>query len=562
MTKRAVSRQTGRNSIGSGGHAGRAARLQAKTETEGGAVCGAPLWLPAGRSSFGIVRSEKTSRPLRHFRLSNLVLNATILGIGLALAGCLGKDAPAPTAVPPPPAPTPVVRGPNPADLADAPAAPPAILRQAAEPRAAISYTLTALNLPGAIDARPGAWSPDGSRLVAYVGGPEADGGWRGRLWLADAESAEGIWDSGDMEGDPAREQMAVWLADGSLALARHDGSFVNPDGEALAAVPGIDGQPRQVFADPSGSRVLLLGPEGAWIAAPGGAARFLSGWPAEDRAGWSFSPDGTRLALGRPDGRYTLIDLTSGEAERITEGIELVDQGPMPPPRWLADGRLLLTAPRELRYLDGSDFDYRLIELDGLTAKSLSEAIGIAANPLPVQDLVEQISPDGRYLLFPQYLRGEREDQARLHATWIYDIQASTARPLSPLAEARWSPAGDRLAIPRGDAIDIFDPAGTAAIVLPMPAADRDALEWSPDGRWILSHDGAGGLWLAAADGSAAPLPVAQHAAWSPRPSWRRDGNRLALARAVEALDSGAEDGARPSLRILLLDLSLAPLP
>ncbi len=441
-----------------------------------------------------------------------------------------------------------------------APAAVPTLARVAPEARQAITYSLTQVDLPAGLEGRPGPWSPDGSALVAYFGGADARGSWSGRLWIVDAETGRPRHDSGDVQADPAERQAAAWLADGRLALARADGMFVDAQGDPLDSPAGLDGQIRQVFADPTGQRILATGPDGAWIVQPGGAARFLSGWPPAGQANWSWSPDGTRILLGHADGRYALIDAQTGESIRIADGFERPGAEGLPAPRWLADGRVLLAAARELRYQDGSEFDHRLVDPASTAASSLTEFLGIPRNPLRPERLDRWVSPRGRYLLYPEYAAGESEDAASARATWLLDLEAGRLRSMAPLdGRPHWSPPGDRFAVIGGSTIDLYDPEMGPVLSQSLPEAAIEPPAWSPDGRWLLLRSAGERLWLLAADGSAEPLLLAEGVTWPPAPTWSPASPRFAMALAG---NPDAPDEADAAPRLLLVTVGLAPRP
>ncbi|MCB0215968.1 MAG: PD40 domain-containing protein, partial [Chloroflexi bacterium] len=438
------------------------------------------------------------------------------------------------------------------------PSPPPAPVRVAPRASAAITRSLQAVDFPAGWTVRPGPWSPDGERLVAYA----AETGAAGRLWIVDAESGRPIWDSGDVEVDPAREQAAAWMADGSLAIARRDGMFVDRQGAILDQPAGVDGQPRELFPDPLGQRLLVIGPDGAWIVQRGAAARFLAGWPPAGQAGWSWSRDGLRLALGRPDGHYAVIDALTGEAKRVAEGIERPDVEGMPKPRWLSDGRLLLTAAREIRYQDAARYDHRLVDPESADASSLVETLGIPQNPARPQAIDGAVSPDGRYLLYPEFAgpAPEAGAPAPQRATWLLDLEAGRLRSMPPLGSVSWSPTSDRFAIASASGIDLFDPEMGPVLELPMPPTRTRDLIWSPDGRWLLARDADAGLWLMATDGSAGPDRLAEGVDWRPAPTWSPDGDRIALSSATsDALDA-TPIGAAP--RLVLMRIGKEALP
>lgn len=95
-------------------------------------------------------------------------------------------------------------------------------------------------------------------------------------------------------------------------------------------------------------------------------------------------------------------------------------------------------------------------------------------------------------------------------------------------------SPDGKRIAFRRGGALSIFDL--EAKDVKPVVAGFDPSIDyrWSPDSQWIAyatdDRDFNSDVWVARADGSAAPVNVSRHPANDGAPRWSADGKVLAF--------------------------------
>jgi len=497
----------------------------------------------------------------------NVAAVALPIALAFACAGC--DDGPGePTAVARPPAEAPAVD----AVLGGStePAADPTLI--AAGPPIALSVrAMNPVRRPdlAAADLRPGRWSPDGGALVAWQVVDRAATVLAGRAWLVAAPADDGtgqaplpspVWDSGDIEGplEPGLEHLAVWLADGTLAVARSDEMLITADGLPGPPVAGLgERQLRGLLPAPDGTRLLAYGPAGAWIVAADGRAEAVaesaaasSARAAEGLGAWTWRPDGGALAAA--GGAEILVaDLLTGGPLAIVARVDAVGGDPVADaastpegsadqpamPRWLADGTLFLGGPSPLAG-GRPDYLYRAIHADGTIAFALPEQLGRDPSPVPVAGASAWVAPDGRAILYPEVVAGP--DGPAVRASWLYDVATGQARALPPMVDAVWSPDGGRVAWSEAGAVLVRDlDSDRVAVLASAGAAGSARFAWSPDGRWLLFGGALGDLWLARADATAGTVRVAEDVAWEPLgPTWSPSSDRFALA--VRGPDGG----------------------
>jgi len=408
-----------------------------------------------------------------------------------------------------------------------------------------------------AMDVLPGPWSPDGKSLVAYVVDREdqdATGMWiNGRLWTVDADRAAPLWDSGDMQGPVPDERMAEWRADGTLVLARADGMLVRPDGSEAGEVRGIDLQVREVDVAPDGVTVFANGPEGSWLVDGSGTARGIAGVLKPGIDNWEWRPDSARLATAGSGGRYGVIDVPSATYRPIADSPNIgAGGGRIAAPRWLADGRVLLSDATYVEDAGGGHTEHWIVEPDTLAITRADDLLGVPRGEGVDAIALHWVSPGGRHIVHPEYTSvpmppppypgaatpGPGATMREQRATRIYDVALATSRAIETVQESRWAPAGDRFAGTGPDrrGLWVYDAAAGSKAAIVGPDVTVAWLVWSPDGRWLLfsddpPNDSIAGLWLAASDGGAAPVRVAggdgfwQYVTWSPA------GDRFAVS-------------------------------
>lgn len=470
-----------------------------------------------------------------------------------AIAACRDEAAD-PTPVDRPPTPEPTAASPD--DAAAAPAAEPTLI--AAGPPVALSVrAMSPVRRPdrGPADLRPGRWAPGGDALVAWEAVSPAEPAPAGRAWLVAAPRGDGVggaplpsavWDSGDVEGPwgGGLDRLAVWLAGGTLAVARSDEMLVARDGQPAEAVVGLgERQLRGLQLAPDGTRLVAYGPDGAWIVAEDGTAAPLAGVPEGGAEGWAWRADGDALAAARgteilvadlaaggPLEVVARVDATGEGEEPASAGSAAGGDGPAAAPRWLADGTLFLGAPSPLAG-DRAGHAYRAIAPDGSAAVALPMALGFEPMPVPVAGAAAWVSPGGHAILVPEIVAGP--DGPAVRASWLYDVATRAGRELPPMVDAVWSPDGARLAwVEAGALLSRHVPTGRVAVLAETGAAGGGRLAWSPDGRWLLYAGAFGDLWLARADATSGTVRVADSVAWEPvGPTWAPGSDRFAVA-------------------------------
>ncbi len=233
----------------------------------------------------------------------------------------------------------------------------------------------------GPVDAglslRPGAWSPDGTR-IAFGGWDDGDAH-RSGIYVGASTGGGQLRRVTSVEG--AMDSPIAWSADGSRILfARSHGDgdahalyVVDPDGSGLVQVAG---EVSLQFADsaavsPDGGRVAYVVAGGSWKGEPtssvvvfnvrtGERTRVWSG-PGPTAVGWS--PDGTKLVFDEGyQGGVRLLVLDPTNENGIDAGGDVVSQSDALRGccgRWSPDGAWLLAVSMgslQIVHPDGSE--------------------------------------------------------------------------------------------------------------------------------------------------------------------------------------------------------------
>lgn len=193
-------------------------------------------------------------------------------------------------------------------------------------------------------DAELRAWrASDGAPLgvVARLSSKSFAGGFAPRTahFAAASRGRVGIWDVEhhtllrSLSTRISTTWMLGWSADGATIHTAHEGGAVRlwaartgPLRWSRALPGGANGRLRIA---PDGRSAIATAARGAWrIALPGGAAQRLE--TAISGLIWAavFSPDGSRLALGGPDGTIEIWDPTTGSRLHAWRDIRMMEAG------------------------------------------------------------------------------------------------------------------------------------------------------------------------------------------------------------------------------------------
>ncbi|WP_028064540.1 WD40 repeat domain-containing protein [Solirubrobacter soli] len=231
-----------------------------------------------------------------------------------------------------------------------------------------------------------------------------------------------------------------------------------------------------------SGARRIRLGgyddatwsPHGLFVGATDGRALVALN-PANGALRWRLVPGGTvSVPRWAPDGLH--VAYRAGGALRIVYGngrhdvLAGKDMAPVAP-AWRP------TTPRTVAWANANG---TVTVEDADTAKVLRSYRSAAVRHLAW-------SHDGRKLL----IAGRRNGT-------IHDYVTGARTPVKldgDLLAAAYGPPGLALAVRHGDRTEIR----LRGSVLFSAGGRLDDLEWSPDGRWLLAGDAAGGQWLLA---------------------------------------------------------------
>lgn len=253
-----------------------------------------------------------------------------------------------------------------------------------------------------------------------------------------------------------------------------------------------------QPQVSPSGDRVLFARKHcgeknkmlsNLWLAdiASGEVRQFTSG-ERDGAALWS--PDGSSIAFvsGRSESKpqIFLIPASGGEATQLTD----FPEGSIREMKWSPNGKRIAVAFRPTA------------EEWTEEAKKKREAEGLSVPPRVIETMWYRLDGDGYF-------------QQQRHHLYLVDVESGDHRKLfdkdaTGFFSFDWSPDGTRLAVAANTAKDaLLKPwksriylvdakTGAAKLVPEQEDGDREAVRWSPDGKWIAwaGRLGRNALW------------------------------------------------------------------
>jgi hypothetical protein len=246
-----------------------------------------------------------------------------------------------------------------------------------------------------------------------------------------------------------------------------------------LRRVVGIETAKPPLASLPAGGRVLVAGPQGAWVMAADGSARRLGGFREA-----SWSPLGRFVVAVNP-ARNELVAVEPEGAVRWT----LARAGPIRLPRWggsAADTRIAYLAGRTLRVVAGDGTGDRLLA---------SRTRPVAPSWRPGSDhVVSYVTASGSVVTVDA-------DTGRVAWRW--------RPPAAPLG-VEWAPNGRRLLVRAARFLWVLGPDGAVRFELLRPPAApvADATFARSGVAFVQWADGGSSVWLVprlVPDGSAA---------------------------------------------------------
>jgi Tol biopolymer transport system component len=324
------------------------------------------------------------------------------------------------------------------------------------------------------------AWSPDGL-TIAYKA--------QGSLWTVPANGGR----ERQLIGDGFRYERPVWSADGNWIYfsTNREGNF------AIWRLPARGGAPRRVTLGTGSERLP------------------------------SVSRDGLRIAYSTlvEDTDLVLRDTVSGH--EVVFGSDRIDHMPV----FSHDGNTVFFVSD--RRSGREELWAVPVEGDqwGSQARPLTEQPGAVSHPTA--------SPDGRFVAYYLVLGNQRD-------IWVVSVDGGAPIRFTddPAADIHpdWSPDGRRIAFvsERGGGshiwvapVDNGRPAGPALQLTRGPGVEM-APAWSPDGMSVAfvvePREGAGDVWLVAADGRGEPIRMTAGVA-ARRVRWDRATGRLLVS-------------------------------
>jgi Tol biopolymer transport system component len=432
-------------------------------------------------------------------------------------------------------------------------------------------YKFTAIAQDDAEERAP-HWSPDGKSL-AYEANVHGVAQVFTRVLGSDAAELTNAWQDCRIQ---------FWSPDGALLY------YVSAS--SLWSVPSAGGTAQTVMANvanaalhPDGKTLAFIRAGTLWIGSLRGAdARKLWSGPLAGGPGGTtlaFSPDGSKLALGRPDA-VLVLNYPSGQARTLASGVPGEVLGGA---SWFPDSRHLAVggAPGPLIVVDSEDDSRRVIGVApdaGFLAPSVSpdgHRIAYSAGKVEWDVLDVSMStgvarpmvsdggiawwpdwaPSGTHFLFSIPEGGDAGIEDRPAAGEGFS-RRMFAGDLT--ASPRWSPDGTRFAFAElgtdhGKTIGqvmIGNASSGQAVRIDIKVSGASGLSWSPDGQWLTHLETIGGVVslvkIRAAPG--ATPQVLEHARVGPiryqEPEWSPAGDWIAYP-AADGIDLISPDGS-----------------
>jgi dipeptidyl aminopeptidase/acylaminoacyl peptidase len=243
----------------------------------------------------------------------------------------------------------------------------------------------------------------------------------------------------------------------------------ISPDGSTILFVEKHVGEKNDYETN-----LWLVAADGSRASLPGEPRQFTSG-KRDSHGRWS--PDGAKIAFisarDKPKPQVFLMAATGGEATPLTR----FPEGSIKTFKWSPDGRMLAVVFRET-------------EADRTKeAEKAREASGASTPPQVIDDFFYRLDGDG-------YFGGQR------FQLYIVDVATGEHRLLrrdrAPSFDFDWAPDSSELVMAvntsrepltawwKDDLLRVDAETGKSDKISDVPSGPKQAVRWSPDGRWI----------------------------------------------------------------------------
>ena len=318
-----------------------------------------------------------------------------------------------------------------------------------------------------------------------------------------------------EYEPRPARRRPVTLLAGtAAAAVVALVIVAVSPAGPAFVRsvrkAVGVEHAERALVALPSSGRVLVDSGSGSWIVSPDGSKRLLGKYASS-----SWSPHGLFEIVARG---HELAALDPKGNVRWS----LERAGAVRDPRWSPDGyRVAYLAGRSLRVVAGDGTGDRLLDRDVAPVAPAwrPNADHVLAYVTPA-GVVREVNADTGAQLAVR----AAPSRPRL-VIWSHDgSQLYVAG--HDVVDAAWAPNGPQLAIVRYDAVHDRSSVAIGRRIVFQGTGRIEAVNWSPDARWLLLAWRTADQWVFARTSGAARIRAVAsisaqfHSREFPRPS------------------------------------------
>ncbi|MBN9518227.1 PD40 domain-containing protein [bacterium] len=335
-----------------------------------------------------------------------------------------------------------------------------------------------------------------------------------------------------------------LWYRRGYRGSSNDEIWTANADGSSPRKFTSFDGQDGSPMWSPDGKTLYYVSEEGS----PRGCANVVSR-PADSTSGsptrlTTHGDDTVRRARISANGEWVVYELGAdlcvvptrgGSARKLAIEVNADDK---------ANTERAVTYTREAtEFALSPEEDHAVVAVHGELFLTRLPDGGRATRLTdhPAYDHGATFSPDGKSILFASdrggvedlyLLEPDDPEHPELTKAHTFRVKQLTRTPEAE-SGARFSPKGDRIGFLRSGKLWTMKPDGTEPKVM-IDTPQVFDFEWGPDGKHVVfaRMDGsfASEVYIAPADGSAAPRNVTRYATYNGDVSWSASGGKVAF--------------------------------